>query len=571
MATFWAGLDNRADDTELCRILEVANEYRVALCDLQQKRHEQTIDFRNEQFPALYAALVQWEAAKSQVFRLDKSIKALNSEVRDRNTVPKAERDPEFRRKLAELKDLAKSLGRDLRAARKERTRTRAAVLRRRKSWSAMLLGFKKWWAKQADWQNVKALEKRRRMYEDLRCPKGPKGEYAQLWMELDLLERELDKSFSGRVHSATRAEIRDASQPKRGKDSPGIRYWYGIKPEPRTWTKLTVQFSNGLSVAEALAGESKKLSLRPLWINHKARGDETVYQVRQQIGTSEQPCVLEYMMRAHRPLPQTALIRLWSVATRGRKMVCIPIFSGLPGRPRTGRGTLSYRLRWTKRPEGVEVAHFWGPHVNERVIVPNWLVERVMCVKEEQAAADALANERLAEFGIVAPPGGKQGVEYLAARVEAGELDQASSDLLDKLELGLYKARKISARGVRCIEAIYETVACRVCELHAEIRHDPIDLAKIKRYSSRDLLKEDKLPAASREILHAVAPGKLRAKLKANGLQASDQEPGEPPVNPRTSDLWTTWVLNLRRKLDPKLQRPRRRSRCGETTAMAQ
>lgn len=173
---------------------------------------------------------------------------------------------------------------------------------------------------------------------------------------------------------------------------------------------------------------------------------------------------------------------------------------------------------------------------------MPWRLIEDRMAVKDEQVRIDALCNAILASRGAAPPAGKQQGYWALAAYVAEHRDDEA---------LGVYRscsqamqvATRTMQRAVRSIEKIYELVVARVCRLHGTIIADPLDLSRLKRYDTRDLLRDDVLPAKAREYMQAAAPGKLAALLKGYGLNASgDVRPDRQDAS-RETDLFTSYV----------------------------
>ena len=523
LGTFWSGRFVSVDEIA---VLAVADEYREALVAIYQERHEAFIDLRNRLFPDLFSALCEQESCFAKIHELEKKIKRLHSEARDRNLVTDEQRD-------------------ELELLRKQRAGAAARVKEGTKQWHALHRDVKEFWKPQADWVNVKSLAARKKLYDKIQWPEEI-ADYGRLWMAMDMRVRELDQTFSERLHPATRGEIKDASQPKLGKDKPGIRYQYGRQPECQPWTKMTVQFSGGLKVADALSGKNRQLSLERL---HDFR-EGASYKVRQQVGTAAEPRVVTYQANLHIELPEEAVIQRWSTVVRDSKTkkpyrFAIPILTNCDFTKPTGKGSFAYRLCWTVRKSGVQVAEFWGEHVNERLLLPNWLVEKRLSLKEEQQRCDLLANQMLSSLGALPPPKSKQGIDaleaYCAKHPEAAGAGNLLANCKDDLDLALRR----SQAALRCIEKIYETVARRVCGLHDAVCEPAIDLAKAKRYDTRDLLQDDVLPAKSREIMFAVAPGKLRALIKGYGL-ASVEVVERPPDGARGTDLFSSYVENL-------------------------
>lgn len=514
------GVYGRLRDDERA-VLDLANEFRRDLAAIYQERHDRLIDYRNRRFPRLFEALSLVESMYWRIAGIEAEIKAHHSEVRDRNAVP-----AELRVSLAEARAL--------------RSEAREELSEQRAAWTAHLKEFGQWWKVQADWKCVKSLDDRRRRYAALTPPEHL-ADYCAMHVELDLRERELYRVYQARgLHSAIRAEIVEATQPKLGKSGPGMRYRYGQTPRPEPWQRLTLQIPGGATWREILAGSTPSLRA-------EFDGESNVAIVEQQIGTADQPRVVTYRTKIDKPLPLDAVIQRWTLCVRETgKRVVMPLVADAPAKP-IGAGTFGYRLRWTVRPEGVEVAEFFGDNVHERLVLPAWLVERRMQIAAVQQQADNMANDFLETVGISRSkrPGSLHGVEALASYCESHADDGPAATLLDTLRRRLHRARRDSQRAARCIEDIYRSTAAKVCRAHSAVWHPPLDLAKLKRYDTRDLLREDVLPERSREIMHAVAPGKLRLWIKGYGLATADVEP-ELPADARGTDLFTTYVASL-------------------------
>ncbi len=546
-------------------VLVVANEYRAALVSLTHQRHQSFIELRNELFPDLFSALCRYESCCARIWQIEAEIKRHHSEVLDRNAVTDEQAE-----NLQEQRGIREHLGREIK--------------RLRLAWSSTMRAFSLYWQRLADWKNIKTLAKRKELYaalDDFPAEIEPyvlladeQGKelpglvgstlprYASLWMEHDLLERELNAEFSPRLHPAIRAEIVEASQPKLTKTSPGIRYEYHRVPNPKPWTKLTIQFSGGgLSLDKALSGTSG-FSLRLLSTLHKARADKSIYEVTQQIGTKANPALITYSAKIHRPFAEDAVLKRWSLIVDGKRS-CVPLVATEITRPHTGTGAFRYSLSWTKRKSGIEVARFEGTHINERLIIPHWLVERRLALKATQQATDLVANELLTERGLTPPPKQKQGVEALAVYVAANPDDVAAANNLDQCQCQRDRATRVANRALKAIEQIYHVAARRVCDLHAEHQPCDLDLATLKRYNTRDLLRKDVIPVTSRENLFAVAPGKLKQFIAAQKLPVASVEVMTTlPVVARDTDIITSYVADLGNKTGSKRNEIRRCSR---------
>jgi len=539
------GVYGRPSDDEI-EVLSLADDFRAALCAIYHRRHRATVDYRDRKFPAIWAAMVEHERLYAVIAEIEKRIKASHSDKRDRNYVA-----PEDEAALREARDARAELGKQLKTLRAE--------------WSAHLKAFGQWWKNAADWKNVKSLEARRAAYAGLEFPEEF-AEWGAIHCELDLAERDLYRAYQARgLHSAIRAEIVESSKPKLKKDGPGMRYFYGRKPEPKPWQKLTLQFVGGATWAELVTG-TPSLRITPIYTNHPAGGAETVVEITQQIGTADHPRTITYRAKIDRPIDDDNRFQRWTLAVRDNgKRELLPLAADQPDKPAGNAGAFGYRLRWTVRAEGVEVAKFAGDRINESLILPRWLVAKRMATMDAQAATDNSANDLLESRGISRSkkPGSLHGVEALRKYCVDHPTDSAAGNRLDLFDRQLRRAAKDTASAIRCIEDIYRVTASRVCKLHGAVWHPPIDLAKVKRYDTRDLLREDVLPPESRTILAAVAPGKLRAAIAAWGLASSEVEP-ELPADARETDVVMGYVRSLGVKTGTKPQQSCRRSQMG-------
>lgn len=544
-------------------VLETASEYRRRLVDVYQRRHEETVKIRDAHFPALWAAMVRRELAAARIYAIERRIKAFHSEVRDRNAVSPKDRE---------------SLQREREAMRD----AKSSCAEQGRVWKLMFRAHSDWWQRLVDWKNVKSRDKRRVLYDALPWPDSLAAYVAALndagrtydvadlnleallaygreWVRSDWEERELDAEFADALHPSIRKEIKESSAPKLSKTGPGIRYRYGRTPEDRGWEKLSLHFAGGLTVADALAGKNSQLQL--------SQYGPTLYGVRQQVGTSVAPRWLNYAISDASLSPQQRIMR-WSRVTRQRRTrggrfvyrrYVVPVCADLPLRE-TGVGMCAYKLCWTRTGDGVLVARLWGEGLHERLVVPEWLLARIGAVATLQSACDDLANAQL--LGRGAATGRRQGVEALSDYVRENPDDDRSASLLDDCHRRLQTATRGAESARRCVEEIYKVTAARLRRMFASVHHDSIDLAKLKRYDSRDLLRVDKVPLKSREILHAVSPGKLRLWLKQCGLAASDEAPPEPPQDARETDVIMSYVRSLGIKTGYAGRDERRRSR---------
>jgi hypothetical protein len=538
------GVYGRPGDDEL-EVLTLADDYRQSLCTVLHERHKSLVHFRDEHFPGLFSAMAALESIKARIWEVEKRINKHHSDVRDRNAVTVQDE--------AELTEL-----------RERRKHATVVVQTERRPWIELQKEFRRQWKDKADWKNVKSIERRRELYGCLEWDSStrPVAAYAQLVMSYDLQQRDLSREFQSRgLHSAIRAEIVEASKPKLTRTSPGMRYQYHRKPEPRPWEKLTLQIAGGLSVWDAIAGKNSSLLLSPKYTNHKASGAQTVYEVSQSIASARENKTIRYTVKFHRELPLDAIIQRWTLVVResGKRYV-VPILKNHGLSKQIGNGVLGYDITWRRVEGGLQICHFLGEHVNERLILPDWLLRQRMCVATVQQELDADANQLLASRGCTPQVNERQGVAALESYCAKTPADTEAINKLFDFNHDLKRARKTASRALRCIESIYKTVAHRVCGLHAELVTDPIDLAKLKRYDTRDLLRADPLPSKSREYLHAVAPGKLKALIEGWGLASVEVLP-ESVETARESDLFTSYVRSLGRKTGAKQGQRNRRS----------
>src|SRR5690606_20036999 len=165
-------------------ILALADAYRRELCEINQQRHERTIDLRNRLFPDLYAAMVRWELAKARIYDVEREIKAHHSDAQNRNAVP-----PDLRERLESL--------------RAERAAAAKEIAEHKRPWLAMLKDFRAHYKAegerlfpgrggdgQSGWVLCKALPQRRAAYAQMQWPEHI-ADYAAMWLELDLRLRE--------------------------------------------------------------------------------------------------------------------------------------------------------------------------------------------------------------------------------------------------------------------------------------------------------------------------------------------------------------------------------------------
>lgn len=523
-------------------ILDLADEFRAAYCEHQQHKHEAFIDLRNDLFPKLLPALERFERAKARIVRLERDIKQHHSEQRDRNAVTVQQHA-------------------DLKAARVERKESQAVVKTERQPWYDLEKEFREWWKGVADWKNIKTLAKRRELYDAARgeLNRDEKSTslqaYANLWMDADVAERELFVEFQNRgLHSAIRAEIIDASKPKKSRTSPGMRYQYGRSPEPRPWEKLSIQFAGGLTLEEAIEGT------RGFLIEREDRPD--MIRVHQQIGTKDHPCMVSYRVRVHRPIPDDAIFQRWTLQVTKERQVhhmkdssvrqaerirgfALPIAKTDERDKPQGNGVLHYDLSWSVCDGGVNVCRFWSDHVNEFLVVPTWLVAARMSVPPTQAECDEQANALLGRRGIRYEK--LQGVSAIEHYSERTPEDTGAANLLDECRLRMWRANRRAKRAERRIEHLYKNVVRRVCRMHDAVAHDKLDLSWAARYATRDLLRIDEIPRESRAIRQAIAPGKIRLAIQQYGLGASDEVREVPPNNARGTDVFTSYVASWR------------------------
>lgn len=545
------GVYGSAGEDELA-VLELANEFREAYCLLQWEWHRTECNLRDVLIPTLFPAMVEASHVAALIWQCEREIKAYHSHVRDRDAVTQ-EQD----QRLRDLRDQQQQA---------------AAILRPlRSQWIARLKAWRDWRKAAADWKNVKSLVRRREAYAALVWP----NEHAQIgtaWCEWDLRCRELSESFQNRgLHSSIRAEIIAASKPKLGKDGPGMSYEFHRSPKPKPWQKITLQIAGGLSIAGAESGIGS-LSLTPRYENHKARGAERIYRVRQQIGTISHPRWVEYSVKFHRPLPENLRIQRWTLVVKGSRRTCVPVFAGVELRKPRGEGTVTCTIDVQRVAGGVRVATFAGCNINETLIVPQWIVEEAMAVSAAQIIADTQANSLLAERGEPTPHARFQGTTALLAYCKRNPDDTAAAEELRGHERCLAVALKESQRARRCITSIYETVTYRVAARHSTLVLISPNLAKQKRKKTRDLLQPDPLSDNVRLLRQTVAPGRLKELLLRSGMEdgegaASDEAQREHPVVARGTDVFTTYIAELGLATGTKPQENCRRSQLASST----
>ncbi|MCI0558276.1 MAG: transposase [Nitrososphaera sp.] len=477
-------------------VLKMANAFRKELCQHIWEEYRKEIDIRDN-LPGVYDAMVKHEALKATVFAINRSIKERNSQERDRNS---ATDEDILRLKTAENeRDLAEKV-------KKEKLRV----------WWDLKTRFSKWLSTSAESRKkAKTLKSRAALLDSLVCP----NEF-QVLFDLYGFSQSGRRALSDKyqalgLHSSIRGEIIAASEIKRKKDGPGIRYSYDREPEPESWTKLTLQISKGRTVSEVLKG-TPSLNLTPVYTNHKKSGDESRYTVNHQIGTEDHPRLLTYDAKFHVPLNLNARIQRWTLVIDGNKRTVVPIMTDMDFSKPTGSGMFAYDIGWRVTEEGVQIAQFLGTHVNETLILPNWLVSARLSYKEFQAKWDAEANLELKLVGYEGKITGIAGAYEFLKRHD----DLFIRDKITQYEREDRQARRIEKRAERAILKIYETATSRVCRLHDTVVSDKIQIVNLKRSKTRDLTKPDEIAKSTRERLQSLAPGKLQALLKGYGLK---------------------------------------------------
>jgi hypothetical protein len=531
------GVYGRPGDDEQA-VLALALEYRERLADSHYREYMATVDLRNEMFPELLDALKLFEAVKSQIYQVEKRIKEHHSEVRDRNAVAPPDDS-------------------ELRTLRQDRDRLAAEIKPLRKAWADVHSRFrqhKKDASPPCGWKQIQTLEKRINAYDAIAWPSDLR-EYAAVRLAGDIERRRLTREYQdGGLYFAIRGEIDEATKPKYTKTGPGVRYRWGRKPELRPWTNITMQFGGGgLPVRDAIAGRCPGFRITPIYTNHKASRTVSVVEVTQQMGTKEHPRQITYRCKLHVPLPATATLQRWTLVIDGRKRYAIPIVSGLEAETPCGCGILRCSLGWSAVSGGVRVASFASEHVREELIVPDWLISRRLGVAAAQIETDAAANGFLETRGIAASKTPGNGVLFGVSALDdyCGKhpADGSAAELLYQSQRRLDRARKNAARALRCIVKIYETAVHRLASLHDRIADDyTIDLQRLKRYSTRDLLRRDAPAKEVRERRDAVAPGKLQSLLRSSGMRhiASGDVPSDVPGTSRETVVIRSYVDSL-------------------------
>lgn len=567
-------------------LLAIADKYRLARYSSHLNEHRENIDFRNRHFPKLYSAMVDWERAKASCLRIEKEIKKHHSDQRDRNAV-RPDQDKE------------------LRAWRKAAAAAHKVVRSERTHWYGFQRAFREAFRVAADWKNVKDIEKRRDLYRDLEwgslaqlarrtaaeaianekdsdkqermikrfdatdwnAAPALLSEYADIFLRRDMERRELSREYQDLgLGSGTRGEIDAATKPKLNQTGPGTRYRYHQSSLPKPWKKLTQQFAGGILVRDAMGGRSPKLRL-----TSHPRKNSLVATL--QFGTKKFPVFVKCVFRAHKPLLPSDVIQRVSLVIDQRpddtddgywkRSLHFTVARSLPPKAK-GVDILNVRLRWTRRKAGIEVAEFVSPTANERLILPDWLIRRRVLLQYVQMKCDSEANAMLTERGVdtgTLKPSGVAALEEYQSTHEDNHIAAAQVTFRRRIR----RARLIETWTIRTIETIYHTVASRMASVHSAVRIKELDLQEIKRYDSRDLLREDRLPPASRTILHAVAPGKLKAYLRTAlpVANASGKVAADSPGVARESDIFTTYVLSLG-------PRGGRWSRCGSSRSQS-
>jgi hypothetical protein len=534
-------------------VLAMADEYRRRLAALHHAEFMDLVSLRNEMYPELLERLKRFEAAKYKIAVTEKRIKEYHSEVRDRNAVATPDEH-------------------ELRALRQTRDRLAAEIKPLRQAWAALQVEFRELLeaaAPASGWKEVKTLPKRIAAYDAIDWPDDLQ-KYASIRLAADLGRRQLSKEYQDAgLHSAVRAEIVEATKPKVGKTGPGTRYRWGIKPELRPWTNVTLQFGGGgLLVRDAIAGMCRGFRITPIYTNHKASRTTSVVEVSQEIGTKDYSRPITYRCKLHVPLPETATLQRWTLVVDGRKRYAIPLVSGIEPETTHGSGVLRCSLGWAAVASGVQVASFASEHVNESLVIPDWIVDRRIGVAAVQAETDDVANVFLEARGIPASktPGDGTlfGVAALEDYCERHPADGTAAEVLYLAHRRLARARKNATRALRCIEKIYETAVHRLASSHDRIVDDyQLDLQKLKRYGTRDLLKKDAPPNRIRERRDAVAPGKLQSLLKRSGMAhvASGDVPEALPGTARDTVVIRSYVDSLGVKTGSKINAPCHRS----------
>lgn len=527
---------HRLRPNQVADILARANRFRRILCRVYQARHDREIRIRNEFFPEILRAMSEYEALGYRCWELDTEIKKHHSDVRNRNAV------------LQEQKVTLKALRRQHAIA-----KDRVKVLRL--PWFAAQKEFEKRYAAAADWKNVKTLSRRIQLYRrmDLEGLSPAAYRYGQMFLASDIREKYLGVIYQGRgLHSAIRGEIVKASQPKKKRTGPGMRYHYRQRPEPKVWEKISIAFLKGLTLTQLLTG------VPGLRISRVTAGYATV---RQQIGTEEHPRMIEYPIRIHRDFPPDTQLQRWTLCVRTENVLVVtknnprpklcpryratvlPIMQSETFEKPKGTGLLTYELSWLPGLRGVTVATFRGDHVHETLVLPQALVDRRMQFKVIQQDCDDRCNTFLTEHGATPQPGERQGYMALIDWCRRHINDNEAANLYDVCTIRLGVALRDRRQSIRCIVKLYEGVVLRVCREHGVVVHEDKDHAKDKRYDTRDLLKQNAPTQSSRELRAAVAPGKLKQLLEGYGLVTREEIPADFTGIARNTDLFTSYV----------------------------
>lgn len=553
--TCWAKCGVRGFATKAeKKMLALATEYKQRLAELHYWQHCAEIEARNRLFPELWTALTRFEIARAAQRDCESAIKRENSDSafkhKNSNKKGRALKNKTHEQLFAELKRLKTVVSSRHEVVVQERQKYNAVKKSIEAAIEATILpphvlsmletNDEQKEAKKAAkkkfrdslFKNVKGIEKKRKVYSDIlsRIDDPVVRELKTIEWDADLEMKRLNKEYQDRgLNSGTRGDIDVAVKPKTKKDGPGMKYVCGEFPQVEPVNTLTVQFGDGGVTQEKLLGGKGKVTMVPATQRQRVRKDYsetnaqkkfTEFGVRQQIGTDKLPVFAEYRVNVHKPLPEDIIIQQWKLCFDefDKRSVSLIVSHKDGFQKKTGEGTFTVDSgHKTQECGGIKVADFLGDNVNEKLILPSWLVKAFNEVHDRAAEIDESAKQFLEHRAIKIRKNRPQAIQKIAKdKPDDGE---ANAWVAWYTRVWAQRNRKWR-RLIRIRNKIFENAVARLRATHSHYIQDNVSYSKMSRNATRDVTDESaKLNTIARRNRQIAAPGTLLEMLKKSGL----------------------------------------------------
>lgn len=503
--------------------LELANAFKRELAHLHHEHHRTRISLRNQFFPALWKACVEFEISRAkhaviaeQLAHCDMIIGGLKKQ---KSEARKAKTDTAIIQEQLDSANTAKKCLADERDAFKRTVVDPLHAMRH--------VGYQEYNARLASYndaikevkKSVAGLGPNHSARKAIVLPSYPADSFEhahqQMNANFDVAIKALGKEFQSLgLASGIRGEVTEAVS--------AMKFTFDRQPFTREYDSFPVQFKKdnkrGIecpTFAELSTGR-QGLQLTYLGSGAGKNNDCHLYEVVQQIGNKAAPAELRYDLLVHRLWPVNARCQRWTLRMDSSKSYVTVILAQPPVVAVCDQPiyvTNDYSMGRTRPDGGINVCYFLGANINEEVFIPGWLVEKFHSIEAVDAMIDKSAGELLSSLDV-----SLKGNKLVTIR-RLAETSASARTWLVWRDREWARRNKLHHQAINARQNIFQTAVARVAQSHTHLIEDQIELADLKRKKTRDRAEPNTLNDSVRRNNQIAAPGELRKYLRASGL----------------------------------------------------